>query len=117
MASPGAVRRWVGIVQKTEFLRSESSVTTSVRRCGPPALFSAMSSGNRTSWNEVIDYLLKNPDMTRPEPSRVHCRFGAMDEPEIVFHTALLVIGVLGIFISLAGIAFWWVSRKMNRLT
>jgi hypothetical protein len=40
-----------------------------------------------------------------------------MDEPEILFHTALLVIGVLGILISLAGIAFWWVSRKMNRLT
>ena len=60
---------------------------------------------------------LKNPDMARLEPSRVHCRFGAMDEPEIVFHTALLVIGVLGILISLVGIAFWWVSRKMSRLT
>jgi hypothetical protein len=30
---------------------------------------------------------------------------------------ALLVIGVLGILVSLAGIAFWWVSRKMNRLS
>jgi hypothetical protein len=40
-----------------------------------------------------------------------------MDTPNVLFHTAVLVIGVLGILVSLAGIAFWWVSRKMNRLT
>jgi hypothetical protein len=40
-----------------------------------------------------------------------------MDAPELLIHGAVLVIAVLGIFISLAGIAFWWVSRKMNRLT
>jgi len=40
-----------------------------------------------------------------------------MDAPEILIHTAVLVLGVLGILVSLAGIAFWWVSRKMNRLT
>ena len=44
-------------------------------------------------------------------------RFAAMSMPEITIHTAILVIAVLGILISLAGIAFWWVSRKMNRLT
>ena len=47
----------------------------------------------------------------------VHCRFGGMDAPEILFHTVVLVIAVLGMLISLAGITFWWVSRKMNRLT
>jgi hypothetical protein len=40
-----------------------------------------------------------------------------MSVPEITIHTAILVIGVLGILVSLAGIVFWWVSRKMNRLT
>jgi hypothetical protein len=40
-----------------------------------------------------------------------------MSAPETVFHTAVLVIAVLGMLISLPGIAFWWVSRKMNRLT
>ena len=40
-----------------------------------------------------------------------------MSEPETVLHIAILVIAVLGILISLAGIAFWWVSRKMGRLT
>ena len=45
----------------------------------------------------------------------VHCRFGGMDAPEILIHTVVLAIAVLGILISLAGIAFWWVSRKMNR--
>jgi hypothetical protein len=40
-----------------------------------------------------------------------------MDTPNVLFHTAILVIGVLGILVSLAGIAFWWVSRKMNRMT
>jgi len=40
-----------------------------------------------------------------------------MGPPDVIVHTAILVIGVLGILISLAGIAFWWVSRKMNRLT
>jgi hypothetical protein len=40
-----------------------------------------------------------------------------MDAPDAIVHTAVLVVGVLGILISLAGIAFWWVSRKMNRLT
>jgi hypothetical protein len=34
-----------------------------------------------------------------------------------VINTTVLLLAVLGIFISLAGIAFWWVSRKMNRLT
>jgi hypothetical protein len=38
-----------------------------------------------------------------------------MSSPEIAVHT--LVFLMLGILISLAGIAFWWVSRKMNRLT
>jgi len=40
-----------------------------------------------------------------------------MDASDAVFHIAGLVIGVLGILLSLAGIAFWWASRKMNRLT
>lgn len=40
-----------------------------------------------------------------------------MTAPEITIHTVILVVAVLGILISLAGIAFWWVSRKMNRLT
>jgi len=40
-----------------------------------------------------------------------------MDAPEILIHTVVVAITVLGILISLAGIAFWWVSRKMNRLT
>jgi hypothetical protein len=40
-----------------------------------------------------------------------------MDASELLVHGAVLVIAVLGILISLAGIAFWWVSRKMNRLT
>ena len=40
-----------------------------------------------------------------------------MDVPQTIVHTTVLVIGVLGILISLAGISFWWVSRKMNRLT
>jgi len=53
----------------------------------------------------------------RSEPVPVHCRFGGMDTPNVLFHTAVLVLGVLGILVSLAGIAFWWVSRKMNRLT
>jgi hypothetical protein len=35
----------------------DPSVTTSVRRCGPPVLFNEMSSGKRTSWNEVMKYL------------------------------------------------------------
>jgi hypothetical protein len=51
------------------------------------------------------------------EQIRAHCRFAAMSVPEITIHTAILVIGVLGILVSLAGIVFWWVSRKMNRLT
>jgi hypothetical protein len=40
-----------------------------------------------------------------------------MSSAEIAIHTAILVVAVLGILIALAGIAFWWVSRKMNRLT
>jgi hypothetical protein len=40
-----------------------------------------------------------------------------MDTSDAVFHIAVLVIGVLGILLSLAGITFWWASRKMNRLT
>jgi hypothetical protein len=40
-----------------------------------------------------------------------------MDAQDAIVHTALLAVGVLGILISLAGIVFWWVSRKMNRLT
>jgi hypothetical protein len=40
-----------------------------------------------------------------------------MGLPEAVVHTAVLVIGALGILISLAGLVFWWVSRKMNRMT
>jgi hypothetical protein len=40
-----------------------------------------------------------------------------MDTSDAVFHIAVLVIGVLGILLSLAGIAFWWASRKMSRLT
>jgi len=45
------------------------------------------------------------------------CRFGGMDALHATVHTAVLVLAVLGILVSLAGIAFWWVSRKMNRLT
>jgi hypothetical protein len=40
-----------------------------------------------------------------------------MSAPEIAIHTTVLVIGVLGILVSLAGIVFWWVSRKMKRLS
>ena len=40
-----------------------------------------------------------------------------MSSAEIVIHTAILVVAVPGILIALAGIAFWWVLRKMNRLT
>jgi len=40
-----------------------------------------------------------------------------MDTSDAVLQDAVLVIGVLGILLSLAGIAFWWASRKMNRLT
>jgi len=40
-----------------------------------------------------------------------------MSSDEIVIHTAILVVAVLGILVSLAGIAFWWVSRKLKRLT
>jgi hypothetical protein len=40
-----------------------------------------------------------------------------MNSAELVIHTTILVVAVLGILISLAGIAFWWVSRKMKRLT
>jgi len=40
-----------------------------------------------------------------------------MVSTEVVIHTAILVVAALGILISLAGIVFWWVSRKMNRLT
>jgi hypothetical protein len=39
-----------------------------------------------------------------------------MSSPTII-HTGVLVAAVAGILISLGGIAFWWVSRKMNRLT
>jgi hypothetical protein len=53
----------------------------------------------------------------KSEPAPVHCRFGDMDASDTVIHIVVLVIAVLGILISLAGIAFWWVSRKMNRLT
>jgi hypothetical protein len=40
-----------------------------------------------------------------------------MSEFEIVFHTVVLVIAILGVLISLAGITFWWVSRKVKRLS
>jgi hypothetical protein len=60
-----------------------------------------------------MDYLFDK----NSEPAPAHCRFGGMDAPEILIHTAVLVIAVLGILISLAGIAFWWVSRKMKRLS
>jgi hypothetical protein len=55
--------------------------------------------------------------MAGPEPLRAHCSFAAMSSHEIVIHAAILVVAVLGILISLAGIAFWWVSRKLKRLT
>jgi len=55
--------------------------------------------------------------MAGREPLDAHCRFAAMSSAEITIHTAILVIAVLGILISLAGIAFWLVWRKMNRLT
>jgi hypothetical protein len=51
------------------------------------------------------------------EPARAHRRFGGMDTAHTLIHIAILAIAALGILISLAGIAFWWVSRKMNRLT
>ena len=51
------------------------------------------------------------------EPTKMQFRFAAMSMPEITIHTAVLVIAVLETLISLADIAFWWVSRKMNRLT
>ena len=62
---------------------------------------------------DVTDYLLQ----LKWELTPAQCRFGGMDAPDAIVHTAVLVVGVLGILISLAGIAFWWVSRKMNRLT
>jgi len=55
--------------------------------------------------------------ITGMELPAVRCRFAGMSSPETVAHVVILVLAVLGIFISLAGIAFWWVSRKMNRLT
>jgi hypothetical protein len=51
------------------------------------------------------------------EPTIVRFRFAAMSDLEIVFHSVVLVIAILGVPISLAGIAFWWVSRKMKRLS
>ena len=60
---------------------------------------------------------LGTPALRGQELAPAHRRFGGMDTPDAVFHTAVLVIAALGILISLAGIAFWWVSRKMNRLT
>ena len=55
--------------------------------------------------------------MAGPEPLWVHCSFAAMSLEEITIHIAILVVAALGILIALAGIAFWWVSRKMKRLT
>jgi hypothetical protein len=41
-----------------------------------------------------------------------------MSTPQIALHTAILALAGLGILISLAGMVFWWVSRKkMKRLT
>jgi hypothetical protein len=40
-----------------------------------------------------------------------------MGAPETLIHTGVLVIGILGVLASLAGLAFWWVSRKIKRLT
>ena len=58
-----------------------------------------------------------DPPSAAAEPVPAYHRSGGMDAPDAIVHTAVLVVGVLGILISLAGIAFWWVSRKMNRLT
>jgi len=55
--------------------------------------------------------------MAGPEPLWVHCSFATMSLEEITIHIVILVVAVLGILIALAGIAFWWVSRKMKRLT
>ena len=44
-------------------------------------------------------------------------RFAGMSKPEIAIHMVLLVSAVFGVSVSLAGIGFWWVSPKLNRLT
>jgi hypothetical protein len=59
------------------------------------------------------------PSCAAMEPSNVCSRFAGIDWPEILFHIAILSLAVLGILISLGGIAFLWVWRKTktNRLT
>ena len=69
----------------------------------------------RAIFGDFLRRPLEGIERWNPRPA--HCRFGGMDTPDALVHTAVLVIGVLGILVSLAGIAFWWVSRKMNRLT
>ncbi|HEY7229430.1 MAG TPA: hypothetical protein VH558_03570 [Pseudolabrys sp.] len=45
-------------------------------------------------------------------------RWPRMSTPEIAVHIVILVLAGLGILVSLAGMVFWWVSRKkMKRLT
>jgi hypothetical protein len=46
-----------------------------------------------------------------------HCRSGGMDAPDVIIHAVITALAVLAILVSLTGIVFWWVSRKMNRLT
>jgi hypothetical protein len=40
-----------------------------------------------------------------------------MSWPEITVHGAVLVFGLIGIAVSVAGLVLWWVSRKLKRLT
>jgi hypothetical protein len=37
--------------------------------------------------------------------------------PDIVANLAILSFALLGILIGLAGIVWWWVSKKMSKLT
>jgi hypothetical protein len=39
-----------------------------------------------------------------------------MSTREIVIHTVIVIVAALGIFISLAGMTFLWVSRKMKKM-
>jgi hypothetical protein len=51
------------------------------------------------------------------EPARAHRRFAGMSSPETIVHGAILVLGLIGIVVSVAGLVLWWVSRKLKRLT
>ncbi|HET9716442.1 MAG TPA: hypothetical protein VFP60_09695 [Pseudolabrys sp.] len=41
----------------------------------------------------------------------------SMSEPAIVIHTAVLILAGLALLLSLAGIAYWWIGRKIRKIT